>query len=119
MNQAINNAEFNPKVYNAVNDATVSTNARNNMTRESFINDYIEPIVENTTKVERKRQKLEGEIDKTKIDMVITKGIIRHDKRLIEQVKYVKIPKQNQMFQNLLKENQIKSKKIDFENVLN
>ena len=60
MNQAINNAEFNPKVYNAVNDATVSTNARNNMTRESFINDYIEPIVENTTKVERKRQKLEG-----------------------------------------------------------
>ena len=55
MNQAINNAEFNPKVYNAVNDATVSTNARNNMTRESFINDYIEPIVENTTKVERKQ----------------------------------------------------------------
>ena len=115
LNKAIINAEFKPNQEGGGGD---NLNNDSNMSRPMFLRNYIEPVVENTTKANKKILELEEKVNSKKNDLNITKGIIRVDKRLIDRYVNVKIPRQKQMYKNMLKINKERQQKVDFENHL-
>ena len=115
LNKAIINAEFKPNQERGKKD---NSNNDSNMSRPMFLRNYIEPIVENTTKANKKILELEEKVNSKQNDLIITKGIIRVEKRLIDRYINVKIPRQKQMYKNMLKINKERNQKVDFENHL-
>ena len=69
----------------------------------------IAPVVMESLKSDERRSELESRTEGTLVDMNITKGTMRHDKRLIEQYRIEKLPKQHRMLRALRKRNKEKS----------
>ena len=68
----------------------------------------IAPVVMESLKSDERRSELESRTEGTLVDMNITKGTMRHDKRLIEQYRIEKLPILNRMLRALRKRNKEK-----------
>lgn len=107
---------FGKYLTKTVNDVSFSPNVtqstKEELDNKHFMSQLIAPVVMESLQSEKRRSELESRTNGTLTDMVITKGTIRHDKRLIEQYKLEKLPRQHKMLRALQKRNKEKNDEI-------
>ena len=103
---------FGKYLTKTVNDVSFSPNITQptkSLDSKHFMSQIIAPVVMESLKSDERRSELESRTEGTLVDMNITKGTMRHDKRLIEQYRIEKLPKQHRMLRALRKRNKEKS----------
>ena len=103
---------FGKYLTKTVNDVSFSPNITQptkSLDSKHFMSQIIAPVVMESLQSDKRRSELESRTKGTLVDMNITKGTMRHDKRLIEQYRIEKLPKQHRMLRALRKRNKEKS----------
>ena len=106
---------FGKYLAKTVNDVSFSPNITQPtkpLGSKDFMSQIIAPVVMESLQSDKRRSELESRTKGTLVDMNITKGTMRHDKRLIEQYRIEKIPRQHRMLRALRKRNKEKSDQI-------